>query len=221
MNDKKTVAIILARGGSKGIPKKNIFPLNNKPLIYYSINTCLKIKEIDEVWVSTDCEEIKSKSIEFGAKVIDRPEHLSTDFSNCEDAIIDFSNKVQYDVLCFVQCTSPLTVPEDIQQGINNVKNLGFDSSFSVCEEPHSFKWNENVQPIGWEPLKRPRRQDMEKVYLENGAFYITTRQQFMNSKNRYGGKIKFVEMPFSRSFQIDTLDELKIIEKIMKGTND
>ena len=113
MEKNKVIAIIPARGGSKGVPKKNIKPLNNKPLIAYSIEHALATEKVDKVIVSTDCDEIAQVSLQYGAEVIKRPEDISGDFASSEDALIHTvkeleANGVKASHIVFLQCTSPI-----------------------------------------------------------------------------------------------------------------
>ena len=195
----KTVALILARGGSKEVPKKNIRLLSGEPLISYSIN-CAKYSEVDEVWVSTDNKAIKGISLGLGAKVIDRPDEFARDESPSEDAILHFAENVDFDVLVFMQPTSPLLRPSYINDGLEKMKE--YDSVFSA------------FNPIGFDNDKRPRRQDRESVYVENGAFYITTKEKLLESKTRVSGNIGIVEMKMQDSFQVDSENDFKLLEK-------
>jgi CMP-N-acetylneuraminic acid synthetase len=123
--------------------------------------------------------------------------------------------------LCFIQTTSPLVLPSDLDSGIKKVVSGEYDSVFSTTVETWIPKWIEAgdvVKPVNWTPTKRPRRQQMPELLIENGAFYITTKKQLMESKLRYSGKIGSVEMPLKRSFQIDTTDELELIRSIIKN---
>tara|TARA_R110002074_G_scaffold393424_2_gene579823 strand:- start:1952 stop:2599 length:648 start_codon:yes stop_codon:yes gene_type:complete len=212
----KIVSLILARGGSKGIPRKNLIPLNGKPLLYYSITNSQKAK-VNETWVSTEDDEMKKISLSYGAKVLDRPSEMSKDTSKCEEALLHFAANVDFDILVFIQNTSPLVNPEEINDGIRKVKSGEFDSVFSAYLEHWVPRWSTDITPIEWKTSARPRRQQKPEVYVENGAFYITTRKNLLESGVRYSGKIGVVEMPASRSFQIDTLDEAKLIEKLMR----
>ena len=92
-----------------------------------------------------------------------------------------------------------------------------YDSVFSVCKEHWIPRWTLDVKPIDWNTKHRPRRQTIEPKYVENGAFYITTRKNLLDSGLRYSGNIGVVEMPFSRSLQVDTMDELKVIEALLR----
>ena len=109
----KIVSIILARGGSKGIPKKNIININGKPLIQYSIEASQK-SCVKNCWVSTDCSEIKQIAHSLGTNVLDRPKNLSTDTASSDDALVHFSKHVDFDILVFIQPTSPLFNENDL-----------------------------------------------------------------------------------------------------------
>ena len=211
----KTVALILARGGSKGIPNKNIINLKDKPLISYSINAANQ-SNCDETWVSTDSNEIKKIAKSYGANVIDRPKELSGDYSKSEEALDHFSDNIDYDILIFIQPTSPLLNAHDINYGLVSIKSNQYDSVFSVYKEHWIPRWTQKIVPVIWDIDVRPMRQEKESQFVENGAFYITTKEQFSQSKRRYGGRIGIVEMPNYRSFQIDSMDDLKLIEKLL-----
>lgn len=209
----KTVSLILARGGSKGIPKKNIIDVNGKPLLYYTATSSMN-SNVNETWVSTDCSEIKRVAQSLGCNVIDRPEDISNDNSKSDEALVHFAENINFDILVFIQPTSPLLLADDINQGLD--KMSVYDSVFSVTKEHWVPRWNENNEPVNWDINNRPMRQDVEETYIENGAFYITTRDQLLRSGLRYGGKIETIEMPLYRSFQVDTYDDLELISKLL-----
>ena len=211
----KIVSVILARGGSKGIPKKNIIPLNGKPLISYTIESSIK-SNIEQTWVSTDCEEIKKASKTFGVNVIDRPSKISGDKSKSEEALLDFAKQIDFDVVVFIQPTSPLLNSTDIKEALEIMKNKKLDSIFSVYKEHWIPRWTLEEKPHNWDTNNRPMRQDIPEQYVENGAFYITTKKSLLESKLRYSGNIGVYKMPMLRSFQIDTLEDLKLIEKLL-----
>lgn len=209
----KIVSLITARGGSKGIPNKNLVSIGNYPLIYYTIKASID-SNVDETWVSTDCENIAAVSKEFGANVIMRPDYLSNDIIMPDAALIHFAEKKHFDKIVFIQPTSPLLSSEFINEGI--LKSQKCDSVFSAYKEHWQPRWTKKSKPINWSIENRPRRQDVEEVYVENGAFYITTKTQLLSSKLRYSGNIEIVEMPHSLSFQLDSKDDLKILEKML-----
>tara|TARA_B110000438_G_scaffold298052_1_gene345508 strand:- start:5111 stop:5638 length:528 start_codon:yes stop_codon:yes gene_type:complete len=167
--------------------------------------------DVDETWVSTDDLQIKSIAKMAGSKVIDRPLELSTDTSQSEEALIHFSKNIQFDLLVFLQPTSPLIEHTDINKALLMMDE--YDSVFSAYKEHWLPRWDQNVDPVDWTLSNRPRRQDIESRYVENGGFYITKKSNLIKSGLRYSGKIGIYEMPFSRSFQIDTEDDILIIE--------
>jgi len=209
----KFVSVILARKGSKGIPDKNIILLDNKPLIAYAIEASL-LSKCDETWVSTDGESIKEVSLKYGAKVLERPEEFASDKSSSESALIHFANNIECDYIVFIQPTSPLLLSTDINCGIKMISP--YDSVFSGYKEEWSSRWSSDMKTINWNGKDRPRRQDAKDMYVENGAFYITSKKNLLESKSRYSGKIGCVEMSFYRSFQLDTYEDLSFLRKII-----
>lgn len=213
----KIISLILARCESKGIPKKNIYNLNGYPLIHYTINTSKK-SNVNETWLSTDCNEIKNIALSYDINVIDRPKEFSTDLSSSEEALLHFAKNIDFDILVFIQPTSPLLEYNDVNNGIDKILNENYDSIFSVSISNDLLIWDENLKPINYDPLNRGRRQDRKSLYIENGAFYITKKECLLKSKCRISGKLGFIEIPYWRSFQIDDYDDLYGIEKLMKN---
>ena len=211
----KLVSVITARGGSKGIPRKNMLDLNGNSLIYYSIRASLE-SNVDDTWVSTDDKEIKEISNKYGAKVIDRPEHLCNDVVMPDEALLHFANEEHFDILVFIQPTSPLIKSKYINEGIEMIKSGKYDSIFTATKEHWLPRWNKNVEPVDWNIHNRPRRQDKSELYVENGMFYITKRENLLRSKLRYSGKMGVVEIPLKDSFQVDNENDLELIRKII-----
>jgi CMP-N,N'-diacetyllegionaminic acid synthase len=210
----KIVSVILARGGSKGIPGKNIMDVCGKPLLWYTINASQQ-SQVHETWVSTNDKKIKNVTLRYNCNVLDRPNNLSIDSSKSENALIHFVNKVECDILVFIQPTSPLLCSGDINKGLKLMEK--YDSVFSAYKEHWVPRWDENVRPVNWEINNRPMRQDVVENFVENGAFYITTRSRLLKSGVRYSGKIGIYTMPFCRSFQVDTMDDMAVIIKMLK----
>jgi len=211
----KVVSLITARGGSKGVPRKNIIDVNGKPLISYSIAASLK-SNVSETWISTDDLEIKEISISCGAKVIDRPKKLADDVIMPDASLLHFASNHDFEVLVFIQPCAALIKSEYINKGIEMVTNGKYDSSFAVIKENWLPRWDMDINPVDWDIFERPRRQDKDAYYIETGMFYVTTREQLIASKLRYGGKIGAVEIPLKDSFQIDTLEDLELIRKLL-----
>jgi len=221
----KVVSLIPARGGSKGIPRKNIKNLNGKPLISYVINSSLMSKYVEETYVSTEDEEIARISEKFGARIIKRPSNLATDKTSSEEVLIHFANEVDFDILVFLQCTSPLTKEVDIDGALDLFFTRKYDSVLSVCQDDGGFLcggflWDENGKSFNYNYKNRPRRQDMKKLYRENGAIYIIDRENLLKSKSRLTGKIGLYKMPRQRSFEIDEPEDFEFLNKIFSQIN-
>jgi len=209
----KIVAIIPARGGSKSVPRKNIKELAGKPLIAYTIESALKSKQVDNVIVSTNDQEIATISEEYKATVVKRPDDISGDDTSSEAALLytlDYLKKnkrYEPSITVFLQCTSPLTLPEDIDGGIQTLLDNNADSVFSVTPF-HHFLWgnNKNGEIIGFNHDKNTRelRQNRELQYLETGSFYTMKTQGFIRAKHRFFGKIITYEIHKERSIEID-----------------
>lgn len=211
----KIVSVILARGGSKGIPEKNIIDVDGKPLIQYAIDASLS-SNVDETWVSTDSKKITIVSEGCGAKVLDRPVELATDTSLSDDSLVHFASKVDFDILLFIQPTSPLINSEYINNGIDMMKSGDYDSVFTGYKREWDAVWDKNGNPIGWDTYKRPRRQDVEEQWIEDGMFYMTKRKNLLTSKLRYSGRIGIVKIHQKDSLEVDTLEDLDFIREII-----
>ncbi len=209
----KIVSVITARGGSKGIPKKNIMEINGAPLIWYTINASQESK-VQETWVSTDSKEIADQAKKYGANTLSRPKELADDIIMPDAALLHFAENVDFDILVFIQPTSPLLNQHYINKGLEMMNK--YDSVFSAYKEHWLPRWSTNAKPIDWNPNARPRRQDVDERFVENGAFYITTKKQLLESKLRYSGNIGIVEMPLQKSFQLDSYDDLRVLEKLL-----
>ena len=219
-------AVILARGGSKGIPKKNIVDFCGSPLIYWTIKQCIDSNYIRDIWVSSDSEEILNYAEQFGAITISRPIEISGDKASSESswlhAIDVIENEIgSTEVILAPQVTSPLRETSDIDRGIEQFDNGKFDSMFSCSAADDLFLWersiNGNLRGVNHDYLNRKRRQDMPKQIIENGSFYLFKSSILRKYKNRLGGKIGSIEMDFWKMFEIDTLDDARMCSALMK----
>ena len=206
----KTVTIIPARGGSKGIKNKNLIKISGQPLLKYVVTVSLN-SNVDETWVSSDSDEILAFADSLGAKTLKRPLELSDDLASSESALLHFAEKVDFKILVFIQATSPLIISKDINKGINMMTN--YDSVVSVTEN-NQLLWSEN-NPL-YEISNRKRRQDSSQSYLETGGIFITTKLGLIKSQNRLNGKIGLLKLPKIRSFDIDTVDDIEVVEAIL-----
>lgn len=221
------ISIIPARGGSKGIPLKNLKLLNGKHLLDYSVEASLKSKLINRTIVSTDNYKIFRRAERLGADVIQRPKQLATDSASIESVImhcLDYlRRKGDYipDIIVLLQNTSPLRTVKHIDEVIEIFLKSKYDSMLSGYNS-HHFLWkikNEKAVPINYNPKKRPNRQQVNNQFVENGAIYITKYRAFKKNKCRISGKIGMYEMPEEMSIDIDTKLDLLKANQIMKKT--
>ena len=227
------VTIIPARGGSKGVPRKNIRIVNGKPLVGYTIEAALKSGVVERVIVSTDDAEIAEVAIRCGAEAVDRPKELAGDKVTLEPvlkhalAYLEERERYAPDYVSCIQPTSPLLKPETIRECVDKVLNRGYDSCITAFV-PHTYTWawmpvlDEFGNEVAFEPevpvMQRVVRQDMPKVYREQGAFYVTKTSLFKEIGHRWGGKMAIVEMTDEDSVQVDSEDQLWLIEQMLKG---
>ena len=220
-------ALIPARGGSKGLPNKNIKEFSGKPLIVHTIEFALKANLINEVVVSTDNSKIAKISEEARATVLKRPPELSTDSATTESVIehyINFSNN-KPEIIVLLQATSPLRPTGSLDKALKHFQKGKYDSLLSVCPS-HRFFWRmkENETAYAeYDYLNRPRRQDLKKGdmrFIENGSIYIFTHRHFKKTGNRLGGKIGYVEWPEEYSLEIDSYLDFKFAEQIFNDLN-
>ena len=220
--DEKIIALIPARGGSKGVKKKNIRNLVDKPLIAYTIEAAQKSKYLDKVIVSTDCKEIAEVSMKYGAEVpFLRPAELAQDTTPTLDVVlhfIDFVNEYEkWNTLVLLQPTQPLRTAEDIDNAIEQFYYMGKRSLVSVSEvNDHPILMrNMDQQGVVHKLLKKTssiRRQDMEKVYRVNGAIYINDISEITTETSFNDNEIGF-KMEKSHSIDIDEMVDFSIAE--------
>tara|TARA_B100001996_G_C18601597_1_gene570055 strand:+ start:324 stop:1001 length:678 start_codon:yes stop_codon:yes gene_type:complete len=221
----KTIAIIPARGKSKGIKNKNLVNFCGKPLIYWTIKQALSSKLVDEVIVSSDSNEIINISKKNGAQVIRRPKSLSGDKASSESALIHVIKKLSYnvDLVVFLQVTSPLRKAKDIDNAIKKFIKGNGDSLFSASSMEDFNIWIKNnhhhLKSINYNWKKRERRQEKKNSILcENGSIYITKRKLLEKRKNRLGGNILYYKMENWQAFEIDEKKDIKFVELLFKG---
>ncbi|XP_036002575.1 N-acylneuraminate cytidylyltransferase-like isoform X2 [Fundulus heteroclitus] len=201
-------ALVLARGGSKGIPLKNIKMLAGVPLLGWVLRAAIDSEMFDSVWVSTDHDEIEKVAKSWGAKVHRRSPEVSKDSSSSVETIQEFlRHNTEVDVVCHIQCTSPCLHPSHLQEALKKIIEDGYDSVFSVVRR-HQFRWKEVKQgsdelthPFNLVPSKRPRRQDWDGELCENGSFYIGTRDLILKENST---QVAYFEMEPEHSVDID-----------------
>lgn len=225
------ISIIPARGGSKGIPRKNIKLLNGKPLISYSIDASNSCSLIDDTYVSTEDAEISEISKGNNAEVIERPDELASDDSSSIDVILHVLDYLENrdelpDLFVLLQPTSPLRTSEDIEASINSFLESDCDSLVSVCELDHRSLLNFSLEE-GFlvqnnnESLFNSRRQDIPTYYSLNGAIYITTPEFIRKNKSFYSDKTIPHIMSKEKSIDIDTSFDFKLAEFLLNECDD
>ena len=222
------LAIIPARGGSKGLPGKNIKDLCGKPMVVHTIEQALKSKYISDVIISTDSKDIEKIAIEHGAKsYFLRPKYLASDNAKVIDNYIytiDRLNKYfGYSIKSFVslQPTSPLRNTEDIDGAIELFINKNADSVISYTEEYHPIEWHKYITKDGkFENIFEERllnRQEIRKTYFPNGAVFVFDYNLIKQNKY-YGDNSYAYIMPRERSIDIDTIEDFRYAEFIMNS---
>ncbi len=222
----KITAIILARGGSKGLPNKNILNFCGKPLISWTIENCFNAG-ISSVWVSSDSEEILEISKNSGAQLIKRPNSISNDNSTSEEAWLHAINHIEslqnnkIDFVFAPQVTSPLRETKDITNAIKIIDEQKLDSLFSSSVVEDLFFWEKDssgtLESVNYDWKNRKRRQEISEKFVENGSFYFFKPEILKNNNNRFGGNIGFVKMEFWKMFEIDNKQDFRMCSALMK----
>lgn len=224
MNSPSILALIPARGGSKGIPRKNALSVAGKPLVAHSIDQALASRHVSRVAVSTDDGEIAEISRHAGATVVQRPAEISGDKASSESALIHALGELsategyQPDFVVFLQCTSPLRRTGDIDSAIEKLLAQGGDSLLSVSPS-HRFLWAEvegKAISLNYDFRQRPRRQDMPAQYVENGSIYVFRPKILLEGGNRLGGKVVLHVMDEDAAWDIDTPFDMRVAEMLM-----
>ncbi|GAA4894516.1 cytidylyltransferase domain-containing protein [Ferrimonas pelagia] len=214
------IAIIPARGGSKGIPRKNLRPLAGKPMISYSIEACLQAGNVDRVVVSTDDDEIALIAERFGADVVMRPDELANDVATLDPVIDDAVARAelrfneQYGTVVTVQPTSPLVRAVDVEAVVARLGQTGADTVMTVVDDRHlcwTVKDGHSVPAYH----ARVNRQQLPANFRETGAVVACTRAQCATG-TRIGASVELQEVPHERSFDIDNYADLYLCEAML-----
>jgi CMP-N-acetylneuraminic acid synthetase len=227
----KILGLIPARGGSKGVPKKNIKLLNDKPLIAYTIQSALESNQFTDLVVSTDDHEIAQVADQYGLKVpFIRPPELSTDTAKSIDVVLHAlahleNNGIIYDAVCLLQPTNPFRTVQLIKSCINLLQDKDFDAVVSVERVPAEYNphWQFHQDSSGClkiitgEKEIISRRQDLPITYKRDGSIYLTKVQIIKEFNSFYGDKLGFVEIPEGQ-INIDTMEDWNRAEEFIKN---
>jgi len=224
---RRTLALIAARGGSKGIPQKNLVDLCGQPLLAWSVQQAKNAKGVAEVAVSSDCDRILDVATRFGAIAVQRPEVISSDTATSESAWVHALDEVErsgapFERIVALQATSPIRESSDIDAALEQFERESLDSLLTVAEVEDYFNWRIGAdgvaESINYDWRNRRRRQDIEKRYLENGSFYIFRPHILRLTGNRLGGRVGLFDMARHKMFQIDRPEDVQLCSAIMTG---
>lgn len=222
----RIVAMIPARGGSKGIPGKNIVQLAGKPLIAYTVEQAVASARVGRVIVSTDSEEIAAAAEQYGASVVFRPAEISGDEATSESALKHCLDRLESreafvpELVVFLQATSPLRTTGDIDAAIATLERDEADSLFSACPQG-AFVWRHmptGFEPLSYDPRSRPRRQEAPIDVAENGSIYVFKPWVLKELGCRIGGRISVYMMSVLDSLQVDEIDDLPIVDIVLRA---
>jgi N-acylneuraminate cytidylyltransferase len=213
----KWAALFPLRGGSKSIPLKNIKPLAGKPLCVWTIQAAMESGAFDAIFVSTDDGRIADTVRRWtpGVVIIDRPPEFATDTASTESVMAHASGLIDFDVLCTIQATSPLTRPDDFRRARDLFLAGGYDSLLTAVRVKRFF-WNDDGSAINYDPAHRPRRQDFSGTLMENGAFYFTKSAVLRDAQSRLGGKTAVFEMREDTAIEIDEPSDWITVERLI-----
>ena len=216
------IALLPARCGSQTIPFKNIKIICGKPLIYWALLALTESKSIDQIYVATDCDEIKDVVVDFNfekVQIFDRCDVNASNTASTESVMLEFLDSMNFseeDLFILVQATTPFTSSDDFDNAINIIKSNSEIDSLLSCVESKRFVWTKDGNAINYNYYKRPLRQDFNGLLMENGAFYINTVKNIYKYKNRLSGNIHHYVMPEYTAIEADEEDDWLIIEQLM-----
>lgn len=225
----QVVALITARGGSKGLTRKNVLPLAGKPMIAWTIEAARNCSHISDVFVSTEDVEIKKISLEWGAKIIDRPAELASDTASSESVIAHAIGRFQEHGLdsndiVLLQPTSPLRNKQHLDEALSEYFSSNADCVISVFEPAHTPVKSYLLQVDGTiEGLYSPnapytRRQDLPKAFQPNGAIYAFKQDEFLKHNCIPRSNVRPYVMSEKESADVDTIEDLRYIETLIQG---
>tara|TARA_B100000886_G_C20426782_1_gene494534 strand:- start:5772 stop:6467 length:696 start_codon:yes stop_codon:yes gene_type:complete len=225
----KVLGVIVARGGSKGVPGKNLKKINGKPLIQYSIEAAQNSKKLTDFIVSTDGADISKFAISIGANApFLRPKELADDVISPMYAVLHAkkfmeSTDKEYDAIMMLQPTAPFRTSEDIDGAISLLESSNSDSVISVEDvgsyHPARMKFLEGdrlVDPPFCEAYENQRRQELTPMYIRNGAIYLT-RSNILESESFKGRDCRAWVMPWNRSVNLDTIEDILYAEFLIE----
>lgn len=217
--DQKIIAIVPARGGSKRVPKKNIKDLKGKPLLEWTLDAAYKSKMLDEVVLSTDDKDFE-EFVYRGEVVVRRPAYLAQDWSRSVDVVLDAIKLKDNCIVVCLQPTSPYRTAEDIDNAVNLYLKHRCESVVSVVEAGKKQCWmlkerGNYIRPIYGHKYINRRTQDLPKIYIPNGAIFVSSKNYLLKYQSFYTDFILPYVMPLERSIDIDDFKDFEIAEQM------
>lgn len=212
------VAYMPLRGGSKSIPGKNLKTLAGRPLFAWALGEAVASGCFDAVWAGTDSAAIRAtveREFPGAVRLFERSAATCTDEASTESALLEFAAAVEFDVLCTIQATSPLSHGDDFRSAQAQFLAEGADSLLTVTRSAR-FVWSPAGRPLNYDPVARPRRQAFEGSLIENGAFYFTKRAVLSERRCRLGGNIALYEMAPETETEVDEPEDFARVEHIL-----
>ena len=222
------VSITPARGGSKGVPRKNIQDVCGKPLLAWTVEAALEAKLVDRVFVNSEDDEIRSAGLNCGAEVFSRPEEFYHDntFQEVDRLLMWCVEELEktgpkIDVVVLLYATSPLRRTKHIDEAVSLITNEGYDSSLTLVEDA-KYLWEVGkdgiAKPTNYDPKTRgPRQKEAWNQWIENKAVYAMKRDLLMDTGCRLGGKIGYVEMDAEDTVDVDNPNDLEFVRYVME----
>ncbi|NRQ34654.1 NTP transferase domain-containing protein [Nonomuraea sp. NN258] len=215
----RVLAVVPARGGSAGVPLKNLAPVGGIPLVTRAVRACLRAELVDQVVVSTDHAGIAEAAAQAGAYVVDRPEELSGATASSESAVLHAldalaADGLQPEVVVLVQCTSAFIDPADLSAAVRRVLDGQADVVFSGLAT-HEFLWTPAGAGVNHDPSFRPRRQDREPQFRETGAFYVMRAAGLREHGHRFFGEVAVQAVPSQHAVEVDTPEDLEVVRAL------
>ena len=226
MNKNLFVALIPARGGSKGLKKKNLYPVNNKPLISWTIESAISSHYLEQIFVSSDDNSILEIASKEGVNCIERPANLAEDTSSMESVIMHSIEQIDkqgigFKYLILLQPTSPLRDSKDIDLACKKFIQLKADSLISVTNVESSVLKtlvkddNGFLRPAFDNKFPSMNRQQLPLAYKPNGAIYIINKKLFLNNPTLFQKDTAMYEMKENKSIDVDSINDIHTIEKL------
>ena len=217
----RTVAVIPARGGSKGIPLKNMQKVNGRTLVERAVHFALQSNCFSQVYVSTDDASIAEEAERCGASALARPDDLARDESSSESVLVHHLMREvaeRSDYVAFMQCTSPFVSVESLRAGAQEIRAGSYQSLFSARPD-HTFQWHLTASgeclPKGHEKSSRARRQDLSPIITESGAFYFMDTTAFLDQQTRFCGRVGSIIVSKVEALEIDTVEDLALANRL------